>query len=268
MTGPRRSLRSAAASLAVLSLLVFALAVEAEEPKRPREMVVQADFDIGADGQVTSVAVRTQDVHPHVVELVTNAARGWRFEPVLVDGVPAPVRTRASIKLRAEPVEAGYLLAVRGIGFGSRASATTMTPPQYPRAQMRQGIDAAVQLLVEHDAEGRVTDVRIISTAIGGATNERARARHAAEFEKAAKKAALTWRFDVDPEVAGGQVDPALWIPVEFVISGNPLALVEGRSEVTREILDRVADTPRTGSGPIALETQVRLKHDVVGTTL
>ena len=80
----------------------------------------------------------------------------------------------------------------------------------------------------------------------------------AAEFEKAAKKAALTWRFDVDPEVAGGQVDPALWIPVEFVISGNPLALVEGRSEVTREILDRVADTPRTGSGPIALETQVR----------
>ncbi len=269
MSGLNTWLRITAAACALAACLLAPCARAADEPAGTRELVVLADFDIGADGHVTDIALQSPDVPPAIGELVANAARKWTFEPVLVDGVASQVRTRAAIRLRAVPVEAGYLLGIQGIGFGSRMRAAKMVPPQYPRDAMRHGIDASVQLYVERGSDGKVTDARIISTAIGGARGARELASRAAQFEQAAKQAAMQWRFDVTPEVQGGsEGSTALWIPINFVASGHPLVPVPGRGEVSQDVLDRVTGMPRAGSGPIALASRVRLRQDVVGTTL
>lgn len=266
MSGILGKLMTGCALLAV-SLVLFARA-PATGAEVGRQLVVSADFDIGADGRVTRIELLTPGVAPALEQLLAGSASKWRFEPVLVDGHPAPVRTRANIELRAEPVQDGFLMRIRGVGFGQRVEAVRLDPPRYPREALRANVEAEVQALAEYDEDGKVTGVRILSTAVAGS---RGPATHWARlFEGAVKDAAKTWKLHFEPEVDGAPHEyRAAWIPVSFTIEGGrPLVPVPGRSEVPRDILDRVASTPRDGDEPFAVQTRVRLEQDVVGSTL
>jgi len=48
------------------------------------------------------VAHEAVDVHADVVDSITAAARGWRYEPARRDGVAVPARVRVVVELNGE----------------------------------------------------------------------------------------------------------------------------------------------------------------------
>lgn len=101
-----------------------------------------------------------------------------------------------SIGFEAEPVPAG---SAETVG----AQVVNTTAPKYPVAAFEQGVSGKVELRVEVGADGRVTDVRVLSAAPAGV------------FEDAAVTSARAWTFK--PALRDGKpVASALKIPVTF----------------------------------------------------
>ncbi|WP_152597785.1 energy transducer TonB, partial [Novilysobacter arseniciresistens] len=81
-------------------------------------------------------------------------------------------------------------------------------PPRYPAAAIEQGIEGAVVLVVEIDAEGRPLDVEVEKSEPAGV------------FDQAAIDAAMQWRFS--PAVEDGKKVPGrVRVPIEFRSDGQ-----------------------------------------------
>ncbi|WP_312316701.1 TonB family protein [Stenotrophomonas sp.] len=155
-----------------------------------------------------STLLKAQLVHP-----VAPMACHWRSQPMLKERIAMLKQN----KRKALPWVAGQVLVVGlCVGLCTMAWASQAgdagtvdaqvidtTAPKYPVAAFEQGVSGKVDLRVEVGADGRVTDVRVLSATPAGV------------FDDAAVTSARAWTFK--PALRGGKpVASALKIPVTF----------------------------------------------------
>ncbi len=218
-----------------LFLPVAGHAQNAREMRKQVEasMLVTGSVDIAQDGSVTAHTLdEPQKLPPYVVDLIERAVPALRFEPVLVDGVPALARAKMSLRLVATPGEGGNMnVAIRSAHFGdddaaedtARVHQDDMRPPRYPAGIAQMGGKGSVYLLIKVGRDGAVEDVvseQTNLTALGTARQMESIRRG---LEKSAIDAARHWTFT--PPSSGDAVDSAHWVvrvPVEFSIDTVP----------------------------------------------
>ena len=232
-------------------LLVLCVPLASQARKMPDEiraqvensMLVRGTVDIDRDGRATGVALHQADKLPAgVVRLVDTAVATWRFEPVLVDGVPADVRTRMSLRVVATPQgDDAFAISLRSASFGLDApdeaarvaggddNATirhkTTAPPKYPPSSYQQGIQGTVYLVARIDRSGRVEDVvaEQVNLTVYGTPRQMESGRK--DLAEASMRAARRWSFHVPTEGdAAAQPYWSVRVPVSFAISDSRLA--------------------------------------------
>ncbi len=205
-------------------------------------MLVRGTVDIDRDGRATGAVLDQADKLPSgVVRLVDTAVANWRFEPVLVDGAPANVRTRMSLRVVATPQgDDAFTISLRSASFGldapdeagrvvggsgsAKVRHRTMAPPKYPQASFQQGIQGMVYLVVRIDRSGRVEDVvaEQVNLTVYGTPRQMESGRK--DLAEASVRAARRWSFHIPTE--GEAATQPYWlvrIPVSYALSDTRL---------------------------------------------
>lgn len=221
--------------LAALMLLLSASFVHAAGPRAAlnameASMLVTGDIEVDQDGSVQRFELDQRSRLPQPVDrLLGEAVPRWRFEPTLVDGQPAAVRTRMRIRVaatRAPGDPDSYVLRVAGASFGEAGEGGLRTkaiePPAYPRVPLDRGVQGTVYLLLRIGRAGTVEDVVAEQVNLRLVAGERVLRQMRMAFEKAAIRAARDWTFV--PPTGREDADASFWtarMPVEFVLRGS-----------------------------------------------
>ncbi|MCD9095497.1 energy transducer TonB [Luteimonas fraxinea] len=226
------------AALAVAFLGSASPAADAQTARQAREeleasMLVTGYVDIGLDGQVTDLEIdEVESLPPYVIALMERAAPTLRFEPVLVDGVPALARAKMSARLvAASSGKGGVEMRIASAHFGERdlkndSSVIRLlrrSPPRYPEDAVRMGGQGTVYLLVKVGRDGKTQDAhaeQVNLTAFGTAQQmERVRALLT---EAAVDQARRRWTWT--PPSTGASADHDYWVvrvPVDFFLGNS-----------------------------------------------
>lgn len=227
--------RLLSATLAVAFLAGAAPAADAQTARQARQeveasMLVTGEVDISRSGQITAHRLDQPDKLPGlVVNLIEQAMPALRFEPVLVDGVPADARARMSLRLIATPVGDGNMnVRIASAHFGDQPETglgegaesvriVDMKPPRYPANVARAGGKGTVYLLVKVDRNGSVGDVAAEQTNLTVLGNARVMQSIRNSLAKAATDSARTWTFAPPTEGAAAVRDHwVVRVPVSF----------------------------------------------------
>lgn len=132
-------------------------------------------------------------VDPSAMPEAPEAAEGAAMDRPAERSAPLPEADPAPVTAAAVP----------------RDRAPTPLPsnrqPEYPGRALRSGVEGSVSVLIEIDARGVPTDVRVVSR-----SGERSR-----ELDRAVVSAARDWRFD--PAIRDGRPVPGqVILPVDF----------------------------------------------------
>ena len=170
------------AVLALLACLPQAADAQSEQEVRKRiegSMLVTGRVTITLEGTVGDWTIdRREDLPPPVARAIDAAAPGWRFEPILVDGVPVHGSARMSLLVVAERIDdERFGVVIRGGYFGKEAvrmaeaaagrrapraeepredqvTSLQMRPPHYPQAALDNGTQGTVYLVVRVGRSG------------------------------------------------------------------------------------------------------------------
>jgi hypothetical protein len=247
------------------------------------ELTARGEIQIAPDGHVSDYQLKTK-LAPSVAEALDRAVRGWRFEPVLVDGRAVVAKTTMSIQLHGEPKSGDtYSLSVSGVNFGVLTKAKQV-PPEYPHDAVQARLGARVVLHLQIDADGNVVK------ALPGQTSltMRARSEHEAElwrrrFEKASIAAALQWHYDPSESVDGKPMANRYALaPIVFNVIDGPsdpgpqgwVAYVPGPvhpapwDKAVAAGNDQQRFAQLTNGETASANSNFRLKDDVVGKAL
>jgi hypothetical protein len=238
--GIRGSRAALALALWFTSVAAFAAGPGAVRKQVEASMVVTGTIQIDTAGKVSSYALDRQEKLPAgVVGLIDQAVPHWTFQPVLIDGEAAHVRTDMSIRVVASKVDPdSYSFAIRSAGFGANSGKPTermrsvgLTPPRYPDLAARAGVTGTVYLLVKAGRDGKVIDVVAEQINLRVIDDERSMERWRRLFANAAVSKARGWRFT--PPTEGAEAAKASWVlrvPVAFTLNG-PVHADYGRWE-------------------------------------
>lgn len=261
----------------LLALLPMAVPVRAADV----EYTLQAkgEIEIGPDGSVRDYSLETK-LTPAVADRVDRSVRGWRFEPITVDGRPVIARTRMTIGLRAEPVEGGYRLHVADVWFGTGSVySSDNRVPHYPEAALRERLGAEVLLVVRLDPSGSVIDIHPYQTSLSEKISERRAELWRKVFEKSSIQAVKTWKFDPTEIIDGKPTESSVIVPVHYRISpsaslddGRWSALVPGPIKPAPWVESATVDAPTIAglaNGEAAsLTSRFKLRDEVIGRLL
>lgn len=196
--------------LCALAVLAAGLAF-AQAPDR-KTVQVMGDLYLAADGTVDRATVDEQ-TPAQLKPIVEAAVKHWRFEPVLRDGVPTPVRTAMTLDLEGVPVEGGYKLRVTRLAFAqARARNARIVLPQ-----LNTRMDVLVALRL--DAEGNVADALVVSIANtrGKQIDPVRRNMIGDEIRKAVRKS----KFRPAELAYGEEADDTYFLPIHYRIAGS-----------------------------------------------
>src|SRR6476661_5305198 len=85
------------------AILAVSGAVGAAQQAAPvLEMTADGEVQIAVDGHVSDYRMKNK-LSPELDALVEKNVRGWRFEPVVVDGTAVVAKTALHVRLKAEP---------------------------------------------------------------------------------------------------------------------------------------------------------------------
>jgi len=219
-------------------LLAFAMPVEAGgrgvaavRKQAVSSLRVTGAIVIGTDGAVRSHELDPKaPLTPVLVDFIAGAIGKWKFEPVLVDGKPVNARVPLSLRLVAQPADAGkYDISIVSTYFGSKDDAPPtdspksilQAPPKYPKTALLMGGTGVVYLLVEVGRDGKVANVDAEQVNLGVLGAEREMDVLRGQFTTAAVRAAKGWTFAIP--TTGNQANDDSWIlrvPVQFVLQG------------------------------------------------
>lgn len=231
-------------------------------------------IDVAPDGSVHDYTLETK-LDPEVATLVNRTVRGWRFEPVLVDGRPVIATTRMRLELEALPRDDGYALRVADVAFGEPQS-TARTAPEYPRIGLDMGAEANVSLLLRLDPAGRVAEVHVEQVDLSIRAGKRGNVLRE-RFAAASRKAAAGWTFDLGEIVDGEPVPTVVRVPIAFEL-GRPGEWSKRATYHPGPYHPRPWADPEDVADPAAgmlaqgdvqlLDPRVKLRDDVVGSML
>lgn len=228
-------------------------------------LVVTGHVDIQPDGTVSAYEIEGREHLPDfVVSMVDQAAGGWRFEPVLVDGEAVRARAKMNLRFVAKPVEdAEFMVTIASGTFGGYSDTATdwitrrkMEAPRYPSEVLRSGGQGTVYLLLKVGRNGKVEDVVAEQVNLRTYGTERQMERMRQAFAKASLAAARRWVFN--PPTTGDRVAEDYWVtrmPVEYSIDSgrrrNEVVAWEGYIPGPRQ--PRPAWAPERDSGSDAV---------------
>jgi hypothetical protein len=215
-----RQFVAAFALILACACLGGARSASAAEPLEA-SMQVSGTIEVDAEGKVTHYALEHEDSYPAgIVDLLRTMVPGWRFEPVLVDGMAQPARANMYLLFVARKAgEDNYAIALRSARFGTSSSevrALDRKPPLYPDVAMHERASGTVYLALRIDARGRVAEVFAEQTNLYRDATPREQSRWRRDFERAAKVALRDWTFELSPATAakGGTT---VRVPVAFL---------------------------------------------------
>lgn len=258
-------------------LLLFAIGML---QARAADLRMDVSGEIGIDGQgkVFDYVIKTI-VTPEVKQLVDSSVRGWQFEPVVNDGKPTFAKANMILTLLARKVDAGYQLHVERVRFTGNREAVSMTPPRYPMGSARAGLMGNVLLALRIDAAGKVLDAVAVQTSLPYRNlSQKKIEAFGRPFEEAAIEAAKKWTFEPANLEWGDAPEATLIMPVDYCLGDCVAPSRDGwrvePNSVVRPIPWLAADKQQFDAAglkrgeSLALDSQVKLKTDVVGRSL
>ncbi|MEO5596451.1 MAG: hypothetical protein ABIQ97_04840 [Lysobacteraceae bacterium] len=264
---------------------------------------VDGDLTIDPNGVPTDYAVKTE-LPKVLADSLQRQVHAWRFDPILIDGKPAKVKTLMHVTLGATGDGDAMRVSIEAVTFPQKSGAipddsrpVSLTsdkpePPYYPQDELIAGVEARVAVQLQVGADGKVQQASVAQTGLLHIKGDPRQLRGAiADFEHASLKAARSWRFKVsaDPEVLERlQVsDPEAYaqamtvtIPIEFITTNTPPDQRRGWQQETRTVKHaapwlqpdghaQIVGVNDVASGEIAMaSTQFHLTTTVVGATL
>jgi hypothetical protein len=261
-------------------------------------LAVEGDAYINADGTLGDYRIDTPAPGDTAAKVV-NVARGWHFEPPIVDGKPQAVVARMRVSLAATQVGQGYQVRVDSVSFPELSQqrreyfeaagtyvhvAKNATRPIYPHGLAKSDVAGRVLIALRYDDSGKVTEVAAVQSMLYDRHESEKVASRAIElFEGAALEAARQWRiqnataapfrvvftnveFVMDRSDRrgsdGATAEPGKW----RLISRTPRRHVEWL-DGKREAVPAVSDVVGGELVPVA-ESRLKLRDPVVGTLL
>jgi TonB family protein len=159
--------------------------------------VVLLEATIGIDGKISDVRV-TRSI-PMLDSAAADAVRQWVYEPTVVNGVRVPVIISVAVEFK--------LTAPQPIRVGGEIKPPTQTKrvtPPYPPEAQAAGVQGIVIMEATIDADGKVTDVRVL--------------RSIPLLDQAAMDAVR--QFEYTPTVVNGVAVPVLMtVTVNFTLT-------------------------------------------------
>ncbi len=193
-------------------------------------LVNRVDGRITIDAQGVPIDYRIEtELTDKVRALLDKAVRGWRFEPVLVDGKPVTAEARMRVTLAAHEQGDGLRVGVDNVIFPTDADSANLSevkvakvrvmPPKYPGYAASLGVEGRVLLHLKISPEGRVEDMVAVQSSLANvAGKDELLGKLIAEFEEASLKAARNWRFRVDATGSSAEAEEGITfaIPVDY----------------------------------------------------
>ena len=145
------------------------------------EGVVEVVLTVLRDGSVGWVRVIRAEPRGYFEQAASESVRGWHFTPATQDGAPVECRLRTRVRF-----------ALTDPAATAPAAAEAGRPqPVYPPALLRERVEGYAEVEYTLDAQGAVTDARLLVAMPRG------------EFESAALAAVRAWRGPPAPGVPG-----------------------------------------------------------------
>jgi hypothetical protein len=268
--------------LMLWGILALTPPVLAAETATALEMNADGEIQVATDGTVSDYRLRSE-LPPMVADLVDKDVRGWRFEPVLIEGSPVVAKTAMHLALKAEPAgDDSYRIKIVNVIFGAPRHHDRIKQPHYPEQAVRAHLGAKVLLAMRLDENGRVTDVQPYQTSLDARANSENDAEQWRKmFEEASVTAAHSWTYDLSETLNGKAIGTNVIVPVVFSLVNVPgsapqpgqwKAYVPGPVHPAPWMTDRAfADRDLStlpGGQSIPLDSRFHLKSDVVGKAL
>jgi hypothetical protein len=248
------------------------------------EMSADGEVQIATDGSVSDYRLRSQ-LPAAVADLIDKNVRGWRFQPVTVDGTAVVAKTAMHLGLKAESVEGkdGYRLQITEVRFGEPQRNAKIRPPHYPEQAIQAHLGAKVLLAVRLDENGQVLDAQALQTSLDAqARSEGDAERWRRMFEHASIAAAKDWRYDMTETVNGKPIGASAIVPVVFSLrelgappppAGKWKVYLPGPVHPapwmnTNPVADASSLSSLRDDEAISLDSRFHLKDDVVGKAL
>ena len=248
------------------------------------EMTADGEVQIAVDGHVSDYRMKNK-LSPELDALVEKNVRGWRFEPVVVDGAAVVAKTALHVTLKAEPRAESdkYTVKIIAVHFGDPQRAKDMHPPHYPQMAVGAGLGAKVLLSIRLDDTGKVVDVLPYQTNLDHRPSSETEAVHWRQlFERSSIAAAKTWRFDLSETANGKPIATNVMVPIVYSLRGNgiraptpgewtpylpgPIQVAPWANPATNPA---AGDLAALGDGQaLSLDSRFRLKDNVIGKTL
>jgi len=273
-------MRTFKATFAALLIALLVPPASAQRTAPTLSLESAGQIQIAVDGSVSDYKPSTVLAAP-IASLIDRSVHLWRFEPIMVEGIPVVASTAVHIELRAEPIANSDELKLRivAVHFGDAVRMDHTVAPEYPYSALQAGLEARVMLYLSLDESGKVVKAEPYQTSLAArARSEREAEEWRKRFERASVAAAVKWRYNLSEKVNGKTIGTSAFAPIEFSMSrgkdpGRWKAYVPGPIHTgswTAQVvkpgngsLSAVSD-----SETLAVDTRFRLKDDVVGKTL
>lgn len=224
--------------LALCAAVAMAAGPSAVRKQAEASMLVTGHVLIEPDGSVSGWEIDQRDKLPAaVVGLVEQSVDVWRFEPVVVDGLPRNAKARMSLRVVATKVDGGYRVGIRGGHFGLDAMAfeersaiagtdllrpVQLKPPAYPLRAQQSGVEGTVYVIVLVNRQGVVEDAIAEQINLKTLGSERQMEQMRTVLATPALEAARKWTFQVP--TTGEDAEQPHWtarVPVAYGL-GDP----------------------------------------------
>jgi len=202
-------------------------------------MVVTGEIRVDERGHVTAHQIdQVEKVPAGVVGLFGRAVPQWRFEPVVVDGVARPARSKMRVRVVARKLDHGdYSIEFQDADFpgngyapGTYPSSKKMTQPRYPMGALSSGASAAVFVVVKVGPDGQPEDAVAEQVNLPFVAPEKVMERYRKVFGDSAVRAAMASQFN--PPTAGEEVGKSTSVRVPYVFQvegGKPVDVPYGQ---------------------------------------
>lgn len=197
-------------------------------------MVVTGEIRIDERGQVISHQIdQVEKIPSGVVGLFAKSVPQWRFQPVVVDGVARPARSKMRVRVVARELDGGdYAVTLRDADFpgngyppGTFPSSRKMIRPRYPDDALYRGASAAVFVVVKVGPDGRAEDAIAEQVNLPFYAPEQVMENYRKVFGQAAVRAARASTFN--PPTVGEGVGKSIAVRVPYLFQTGDKNLVD-----------------------------------------
>lgn len=222
----------------LLSGAVLAAGVYAVRQRVQASMLVSGSVTVAPDGSLKSYVIdRSEQLPAPVVALIAQNASGWRFKPVIRNGVAVSAEAPMSLRIVAKPAgDDKYTLGIAGSHFGWPASngdstgrsisARQQKSPAYPMDAARARVSGTVYVVMRVNRAGMVDEDAAEQVNLDVVASDAEMRHWRAVLADAAVNATRHWTFA--PPTSGAEADRSSWlvrVPITFRLTdwGSPL---------------------------------------------